>query len=84
MAENGPSKKAHEEVYEKSGNKHFLLTNRLVVLGLTAFAKSVRTKSSCAFFLPESREDSRNTLRGSCNNTLLRRFANSKCFLKGS
>ena len=34
-------------------NKRFLLVNRLVVPGLTAFSKSLCVKSLCAFFLPD-------------------------------
>ena len=35
-------------------NKQFLLVNRLVVTGLTAFSRSLCVKRLCDFFLPEN------------------------------
>ena len=37
-------------------NKRFLLVNRLVAPGLTAFSKSLCVKSLCAFFLSDGRD----------------------------
>ena len=44
--------------------KRFLLVNRLVVPGLTAFSKSLCVKSLYAFFLPESNHENLGGLDG--------------------
>ena len=39
-------------LFRTQENKHFLLVDRLVVPGLTAFSKSLCVKSLCTIFLP--------------------------------